>query len=174
MIDINYIDCPYAVSKFEEHDNLKNVLLESIDSMSIFINDDKKITNTDWYVEENVERKYWNILRPSLTEHMKNVYSKLEFTQFGYLNCWFQQYYNNSFHGWHVHGTANWTNVYYLELPSDDVKTQIRNQKTESIVIPNVEEGYILTMPATLWHRSPINLGHKRKTVISFNTITPS
>ena len=177
MIDIEYIDCPYVVSKFEEHDNVKNILLENIESMthsSLSDNNGQAITNTDWHTGLDVERKYWNILAPHLTSHMINVYRKLGFTHFGFLNYWFQQYYKDSFHEWHVHGSASWTNVYYLELPNDEVKTNVRNQKTNSVVIPNVKEGYILTLPAILWHRSPINLGDKRKTVIVFNTTTPN
>jgi hypothetical protein len=179
MIKIEYIDCPYVISKFEEHDKIKNTLLEFIDELGQSHIDDgfDKIDNTDYNSNNDsrasMDKKYWKFLCPSLTEHMKKVYSRLEFLEFSYLNCWFQQYYRNSFHNWHTHGHTNWTNIYYLELPSDDVRTHIKNQKTDSIVIPNVEEGYILTMPATLWHRSPINLGDKRKTVIAFNTTTP-
>jgi hypothetical protein len=173
MINIEYIDCPYVISKFEEHSKIKNTLLQLIEELGQSHLDDgiDKIDNTDYNVS-NVKKKYWDFLYPSLTEHMKNVYSELGFSEFGYLNYWFQQYYKNNFHNWHVHGTASWTNIYYLELPSDDVKTHIRNQKTESILIPNVEEGCILTLPAILWHCSPINLKEERKTVIVFNTTT--
>ena len=176
MINIEYIDCPYAISKFEEHTNLKNVLLRSIVTMnkSSLIDSAQDVTNTDWHTGDDVKREYWDILYPSLTEHMKSVYKKLGFSGFGYTNYWFQQYYKNSFHNWHVHGATSWTNIYYLELPNEEVKTNIRNQKTESIVIPDIEEGYILTMPAILWHCSPINFGDERKTVIVFNTTTPN
>ena len=177
MINIDYIDCPYAVSKFEEHDNLKTVLLESIARIenSVLTDNDQNITNTDWHIGGyDKKQEYWNILYLPLIEHMKHVYKKLGFSEFSYINYWFQQYYKNSFHNWHVHGETSWTNIYYVELPNEEVKTNIKNQKTESIVIPNIEEGYILTMPAILWHCSPINFGDERKTVIVFNTTTPN
>jgi len=176
MININYIDCPYVISAFDAHDSLKHILLESIENMNqstLSDNTTQSITHTDWHIGRNVERKYWDILCPPLVNHMLNVHQELGFTQFSFMNYWFQQYYKDSFHDWHVHGDANWTNIYYLELPEQDVTTNIKNQKTNSVLIPNIEEGYILTMPAILWHCSPINLGDKRKTVISFNTTTP-
>jgi hypothetical protein len=175
MINIEHIDCPYAISKFEEHENLKNIILHSIDDMNCnSVENDKyeNITNTDWNISSDIERKYWKILHPFLTHHMKSVYEKLGFSQFKYMNYWFQQYYKNNYHNWHVHDGCNWTNVYYVELPNDEIKTNIRNQKDGSILIPNVNEGYILTLPSILWHCSPINLGNERKTVIVFNTNT--
>jgi hypothetical protein len=173
-INIKFTDCPYAITKFEDHANLKDTLLKSIKSMpDSKFKDNGQIINTDWNLPKDTNREYWNILEPSLTKTMIKVYGKLNFNTFAYVNYWFQQYYKNNYHNWHVHGDVNWTNIYYLELNNNDLKTNILNQKTNLIVIPDVYEGSILTMPSMLWHQSPNNISNDRKTVIVFNTTTP-
>lgn len=172
----DYLNVSYIISKFEFHDEMKETLLSSIESMNInTIEDDGQcIKKTDWNLDYSVDRMYWKILQPKLTEHMIDVYKELGFTNFGYTNYWFQQYYYDDFHSWHVHSKASYTNIYYLELPGNDVRTNLKDQKNNTFLIPDVKEGYILTMPGIIWHCSPPNRTNKRKTSIVFNVDTPS
>jgi hypothetical protein len=84
-------------------------------------------------------------------------------------NGWFQQYTNNDFHDWHLHNEVNYTNVYYLELPDKDEKTQIYNILDNTIIDIDIKEGDLVTFPSHLIHRSK-PLQSKRKTIISFNS----
>ena len=173
-IKVSYIYCPYAVTRFEQHSSIKDSLLDSIDKMPNSyqnVSGSEVISKTDWNLPRHIARNYWPILEPSLTKTMSKVYKKLNITEFRYHNSWFQQYYKNDYHTWHIHGEVNWTNIYYLELPNNDTKTEILNEDN-SILIPDIYEGSILTMPSILWHRSPLNISDNRKTVIVFNTIT--
>ena len=173
-IKINYTYCPYVITKFQYHSKLKDTLLKSIKSMpDSKIADSGQTIHTDWNLPEDQYREYWNILEPYLTETMSKVYGQLNFSTFTYINYWFQQYYTNNYHNWHVHGDVNWTNVYYIELPNNELRTNILVQEDNSILVPDVSEGSILTMPSILWHQSPINSSSDRKTVIVFNTTTP-
>ena len=79
-------------------------------------------------------------------------------------NIWFQQYNKLSSHSWHTHEFAHFTNVYFVELPTKSLATEILDIKKLDL-----NEGDLLTFPAYIYHRSPINLGNKRKTIISFN-----
>jgi len=175
-IKINYIYCPYAVTKLEQHSSIKNSLLDSISKMPTSCQNNvgsEIISKTDWNLPRHIKRNYWPILEPSLTKTMSKVYKKLNITEFKYENSWFQQYYKNDYHTWHIHGDVNWTNIYYLELPNNETKTELLNEDN-SILTPEVYEGAILTLPSIVWHRSPVNISDSRKTVIVFNTITPN
>ena len=96
----------------------------------------------------------------------KNVYNKLTIN-----NLWFQRYKKNSIHNWHVHGD-NYTGVYYLELPKDNVSCL-----TEFLYPDNLEksfsidanEGDIIFFPSFLIHRAPSLQSKKTKTIISWN-----
>ena len=73
-------------------------------------------------------------------------------------------------HKWHVHGRAHWSNVYFVELPNRDMKTQIFDIRKEKLIEYDVKEGDIISFPAMLCHSSPPNLSDERKTIIAFNT----
>ena len=80
---------------------------------------------------------------------------------------WFQQYEEKSLHSYHNHPKANFTNVYFLELPDEQFKTSIKIKDKEYDY--EVKEGQIITFPAYILHTSKEN-GNLRKTVISFNS----
>jgi hypothetical protein len=169
------IKLPIVVSEFEAHDKLKRQLLEAIKATkSSTVNEDnygEVISRTDWRVNPNRDGEgYFHILKPFLDEHLREVYSKLHYTEFQYSGVWFQQYNKLDQHSWHRHGRTHWTNVYYLELPQGSPGTTILDpfdNVTEHT--PQVYEGYILTAPAMLMHCSKPNISSKRKTVIAFN-----
>ena len=80
-------------------------------------------------------------------------------------NIWYQQYNSNDEHDWHTHTGSHYTNIYFVELPDKDMKTEILDMANI-----DVKEGDIISFPAFIFHRSKPNKSNKRKTVISFNT----
>jgi hypothetical protein len=172
----NKLECFYHVSKFKDHNLVKENALKLIDGSNfdrvIQTNSETDITKTDWAYSSNFERPWIKFLSQTLFNHMLNVYEDLGYDGFTIHEMWFQQYQKNSQHGWHTH-SANFTNVYYLELPKHSPKTQIVvpfNQK--EIIEIDVEEGDILVFPSFVIHKAPKNLIDDRKTIISYNVNT--
>jgi hypothetical protein len=162
------VSIPVIVSTLENHSNIKASLLELIEREQKISYD--SISKTDWNISLNFDRDYVKIFTENAYSHMKNIFFDLGYSKFEIKNIWFQQYEKNSFHHWHLHSGVDFTNVYYLELPSTELITQIKNPMNfNEFVKINVNEGDILTMPGHIVHRSPKNLFGERKTVISFN-----
>ena len=155
------------ISDHKKHkQNLLN-LIDSIPNLSSDITKVEQVSKSDWYLNSFYPRKYWdyffNILTPWF-DFMENKYGhKISKMQIG--NYWFQQYLNNNYHEWHTHANCHFSSVYYLELPKTNMVTEFKDYKPIS-----VKEGDIITFPAYLLHRSPINSSGKRKTVIVFNS----
>jgi len=155
------------ISDHKKHkQNLLN-LIDSIPNLSSDITKVEQVSKSDWYLNSFYPRKYWdyffNILTPWF-DFMENKYGhKISKMQIG--NYWFQQYLNNNYHEWHTHANCHFSSVYYLELPKTNMVTEFKDYKPIS-----VKEGDIITFPAYLVHRSPINSSGKRKTVIVFNS----
>jgi len=154
----------YNVPEAETH---KNNLLKLIDLIPK--NPFEEISHTDWNLPEKFERKYLNYF-------YDNILSNMMEEQLKYFNChrwrveksWFQQYGNKSGHQWHMHSQTNFTNVYFLELPDESLKTSLKVGEKEYEY--DIKEGQIITFPASIRHRSKYNNTNKRKTVISFNS----
>ena len=167
------VELPILVTKFKQHTALKKQLLESIrlgPGLSLIDNHDN-ISKTDWNLSADVVRPYLEILTAPLVEHLKEAYLPFNSTGFQVHNFWFQQYKENSTHDWHVHQAAQYTNIYYLELPAGSPRTQILNPMDFNDIIEiEAEEGDIVTLPAAVFHRSPPVVGNLQKTIISFNT----
>ena len=60
--------------------------------------------------------------------------------------------------------------MFYIDLPYNEVATQLYDPINKTIIKPKVKEGDLLTFPANILHRSPKNITDKIKTIISFNT----
>jgi hypothetical protein len=127
------------------------------------------ISKTDWEIKD---RPYYEFLIYPLFEHMNTVFKELKYESFQISKLWFQQYTKGSNHGWHIHEGSQWTNVYYVELPNSEFGTELYDPLLKKEMKPVVHEGYILTMPSYMIHRSPIMKGNLRKTIISFNCDT--
>ena len=84
-------------------------------------------------------------------------------------SIWFQVYAKNDFHITHTHPQCNFSNVLYIELPDNNLTTNIYDLSDNKIDI-NIEEGNIVTFPSFYRHNSPKNTTDKSKIVISFNT----
>ena len=168
------LDCAFIISNFQSHEKLKDDLLNIIacsDSEHAISHDaEVDISRTDWNISSNFSRSWVEYFVPHLIPKMKEMYLELGYDGFSIHEIWFQQYRQNSQHGWHTH-SANFTNVYYLELPDNSPRTQIVNAFNQSEIIElDVKEGDIVTFPSFVIHRAPINKSTERKTIISYNT----
>lgn len=166
--------CPLIISKFNKHFELKEQLLRLLDkenshSINPTITENDSITATDWNFNNDDQRNYLKFIKPYIIDTMMESFKILKPTGLVFGNFWFQQYYENDLHGWHVHKNCHWTNVYYVELPFNNLKTEILKPGSTETIDFDAEEGDIISFPSFLYHRSPINTNKQRKTIISFN-----
>lgn len=149
------------IMKIEEHNEYKERLLSLIDKMpdSTY----QTVTKTDWNISKDYHREYLEVFyNEILLKYLKKQQNFHNANKMEITNGWYQQYENNSEHYWHRHTKANFTNVYFLELPNKENRTEIENVEYDA------EEGYLITFPAHLLHRSKPS--KDRKTIISFNS----
>jgi hypothetical protein len=171
-IEIYEITGHIFLSTVKNHQYIKEEILSSIEKMSRFSVEtkDSKIYNTDYFVPTKYERKYFPIVRQIFEDHNQKLFEYLELSANGIAidTCWFQQYKKGDKHAKHAHGNCNFSNVYYVDLNSDNPKTTFifKGKKFE---IP-VSEGDIITFPGYLEHESVTNDSDHMKTVISFNS----
>ena len=167
------LESSYTVKSFTQHEAHKDKTLELI-SFSNYKSPksdaaEVNITKTDWNFS-NTNREWLSYLQEPLMSEMSDIYKNMGYSGFQVNEIWFQQYLQESEHGWHIHG-SNFTNVYYLELPEGTPKTQIINPYNQKDIIEvDVKEGDLLTFPSYVLHKAPKNNSDKRKTIISFNT----
>jgi len=168
---IKRIDTEVFILDVPEHGQYKDQLLKLIDELpnSPF----EQVSKSDWNLPTSVERKYLDlfyakVIRSSmhkLEDYFESVHGRKR--SWNITNGWFQQYDKNSSHTWHTHPSVNWANSYFLELPDDNFKTEIKIKN--KILEYDAKEGQLLCFPAYLLHRSKPN-GNKRKTIIAFNS----
>ena len=128
------------------------------------------ITNTDWQESNNTTREYVVKFKDILQPYLKEVAQVLFAEEFVINNMWYQQYAKNSKHQWHYHNKTTWSAVYFLELPHNNISTQILDIPHNRMVYEKeIEEGDLFIFPASLLHRSPVNLTNDLKSIISFN-----
>lgn len=168
------LDCAYIITKFKYHDQLKSNLLSLIDRAEFNSPNEPlaevNISKADWHISSNFQREWVKYIAEPLADAMIDIYKDLGYDGLTIHELWFQQYQTNSGHGWHTH-SSNFTNVYYLELPSDAPKTQIVNAfNQKEIITLDVQEGDILVFPSFVIHRTEQNKSSNRKTIISYNT----
>jgi hypothetical protein len=157
----------YKITKFKEHDQVKDKVLELIAKSPSEKTGD--ITRTDWHAGKGHEKEYFRFLYPFLDKYILQTLREIGHTECHIQTYWFQQYEHNSEHPWHTHPLCGWSNVYYVEFPKDGPPIEIKMPFSEKIIIPKIEEGDILTFPSNFFHRSPINNSMKRKTVVTYD-----
>jgi len=157
----------YKVRKIKEHNQIKNTMLDLIAKSPAEKSGD--ITRTDWYAGKGVQKEYFKFFFPVLAPYLEDIVRDLGHKECNLETYWFQQYEHDSEHPWHTHPLCGWSNVYYLEFPSDGPPIEIKMPFTGEIIIPELEEGDLLTFPSNFFHRSPVNLSMKRKTVVTFD-----
>jgi len=163
----------YILTDIKEHQQHKNILLSLIDKMEQSkINDGKDIiSKTDWSLPHNIKREYISFFYSMIKPYMNIMANKLKCKSWDISNTWYQTYKKGDTHSWHIHPEVNYTNVYYVDLPDEAIKTQIYDIVEDKILDEiQVKEGQLFTFPANIIHRSPINTSDKSKTIISFNS----
>ena len=151
------------VNKIADHNKHKAVLLDYFSTKS---NKVENISNSDWYDADKMDREWIKYFKDNVINQVQNtMLDDRHAMKMTIHNIWFQQYEQNDDHGWHTHTESHFTNVYFLELPDTNMKTEILGEEDVE-----AKEGDLITFPAYLFHRSKINTSNKRKTVISFNT----
>jgi len=163
----------YYVSTVKEHLDYKIKLIDAIESMPSHesFKPYENLTNQDYRLPEDFPRPYLDLFYEMVVPYVKDLGNLLGFHAWQIHNAWFQQYYNNDSHDWHNHACVNFTNIYYLELPSQELVTELYDPHSKKIVnLEGIEEGQFVTFPGHWIHRSPKNLTNERKTIVAFNT----
>ena len=166
-MDIKELQTEFIISDVADHSEHKPILLDLINTLPL--NPLHDVSKTDCNLPIKLAEKkylqyfYSNIATPILVEQ-KNYFKakKCDIS-----NGWFQQYEEGSVHQYHNHPKANFSNVYFVELPDQQFKTSIKVGEKEYEY--EVKEGQLITFPAHLLHCSKSN-GNLRKTVIAFNS----
>lgn len=171
----NELPCFYVLDELQEHNDIKDILLKEFDSMekeSLVAKNayyDDNITKLSWKTAEDFEEPWKKILMESLGSKLQSITESLGYQHYDLYQLWFQQYFENDIHGWHIHG-HNMTGVYYLELPENAPKTEIVAPFNQTeIIVPEIKEGSILLFPSFTIHRAPKIKSDLRKTIVSFN-----
>jgi len=159
----------YIVTDIKEHKQNKEKILSLIDKLPKSTLDN--ISKTDWNLPRETKREYLDFFYEMIRPYMDEMIKKLKCVNWDILNGWYQSYGKKDNHHWHLHEKTNYTNVYYLNLPENGIKTQLYNIMEDKIMDEiQVDEGQLLTFPAHIIHRSPVNTSDKIKTIISFNS----
>lgn len=163
----------YAVETFKNHNLVKQTLLNLINQSNfqscIDPGCETNITKTDWYLSKDFNREWVNFFAENFTETILQMFNEVGYDGYTLHDIWFQQYKQNSGHGWHIH-SENFTNVYYLELPKNAPTTKLVNPYNQRDIIEiDVKEGDIIVFPSYVIHKGPANLCNEQKTIISYN-----
>jgi hypothetical protein len=144
----------------------KNILslINKIPNNSLQEKNDK-IFHTDWNLPINFKREYVEYFIKIIDPYLQKIAFKLNSKNIEISNIWFQQYNKLDTHNWHTHPKTNFSNVYFVQLPSKSLGTEILNYDKLDL-----NEGDLLTFPAYMYHRSPVNITEQIKTIISFNS----
>ena len=167
------LNCAAILEKFKYHKEIKEKLLSLINnSFSNHMQNDvygDDIQRLDWSKNLDYSREWVKYVKPKLEEHFNKCAQILNYEKCEVNGMWYQQYFKNDTHTWHIHG-ENYTGVYYLELPKNSPKTELLDQVNinNKITIQAIE-GDIVIFPSFIIHRSPRIVSNTRKTIISFN-----
>lgn len=162
------LNCFYIISDLDTTGNHKKNLLGLIDKMPAAFFDG--IQNTDWVLDKDVEREYLEYFKKLLSPELDKIAKRLNHKGWRVQNTWYQQYTNTNEHPWHNHNGANFSGIFYLELPEKELTTQFYDLKNKKIYESfNIKEGQMILYPSHIVHRSPINNTEDRKSVIAFN-----
>jgi hypothetical protein len=169
---IKKLESFYIISKIKEHEKNKDKLLKLIENIPKTSIQSKKenISHSDWNLPKDFEREYLNFFYDIIKPYMNDIMKSLYCSSWNIQNGWFQQYVKDNKHEWHNHQKTNFSNIYYLEMPDKNMKTEFYNILTKKIITFDLKEGDLLTFPAYILHRSKKIKSLCRKTIISFNS----
>lgn len=159
----------YIINSLKNHSEINKNLLKYIDEMPN--NRYKQISKTDWNLPKELNRNYLTYFYSQISIIMNLMLTELKFQNWVIHEGWFQQYNKNDRHNMHVHPNCHFTNIYFVELPDANYKTELYNSGFDSkIDLDNITEGDLLTFPSYIYHRSNEIKNDVRKTIISFNS----
>ena len=166
---------PFLVFDVDAHEKIKPILLNLIamtDSSPVLNAPHEQISNSDWENINCMLRPYLPVVAPVFSGIMRSIPDVFQYEDLpadGRMSMWFQQYATGDYHGWHLHGRAAFSSVYYLDLPDGASATSFRVMGEEFEV--QVNEGQILVWPSCFEHCSKPNNSLKTKTVIAANLL---
>jgi hypothetical protein len=165
------LDSFLYIEKLSCHEQIKNNLLMLIEnSLSQQLLSEKSeldISRSDWPISLSEERQWLKYFKEIASSQIIDMYKRCGYNYSEFHNFWFQQYYKDSQHGWHVHTAINFSTVYFLELPEGSSATQIVSPFDQKTIIDvDAKEGDVLIFPGYAIHRGPKNKSDSRKTVI--------
>lgn len=166
----------FCITNILNHATIKERLLEAIEyekDTSLKVNNSvSSITSTDYFNDKQHSHYKDIFLSDVVNKNYQSIANKLCCDSYTVANMWYQQYYEDDEHAWHVHPDTSYANVYFLELPSKEIVTEFLDiQSKKPFTLNNIKEGDLLTFPGHVIHRSPKNKTTDRKTVIAFNTM---
>ena len=160
------------VHELESHKIIKPKIINLIENYEQVGDCPDPVTKTDFYddTRPNQHPNYFSILEQNAVSLWKEICNKYWVKDFTTSGCWFQQYVNNSWHGWHVHGNSSISLSYLLELPERKFSTEFVDIERNTTFQVDVEEGDVIIFPSYIIHRSPIITdSNVRKTTIAIN-----
>jgi len=170
------IPSTFIVTKIENHQDIKKQILDAISSMPInsFEDNFSKIYNTDFYLDKKIHRPYVDFINPIVNQVFNNVLhhlnlDKKHYSKHANIQCWFQQYSKNDYHKKHIHPHCSFSNIYYIDLDTNNPKTSFHFRDTKAEA--EIKEGDVLTFSSNIPHESKPNLSDKIKTIISWNLL---
>jgi hypothetical protein len=157
--------------ELKEHKKIKDELLYLIDrckGKKVKELDDN-ISKTDFYQPNKTSEPYRRIIEPKIIKHFNKLKKNIDVKEFIFDNFWFQQYYKGDTHQWHTHQSSNLSGIYFLELPHENYRTEIKRFPTDKLIKYKAKEGDVIFFPSFFSHRSAKIDLDVRKTVIAFN-----
>jgi hypothetical protein len=155
------------ISKINNYQEINKQLIFLINKIpnNPLVHGNDNILHTDWNLPEDFKKEYVEYFLNIIKPYMLKMASELKCKKCEIDRIWFQQYNKNNTHQWHTHTKCQFTNIYFVKLPSKSLGTEILDQEKL-----NLNEGDLLSFPSYLHHRSPINLSNELKIIISFNS----
>jgi len=162
-------DCVYK-TRVEKHEEVKRVILNYIEDAPFLAKNSyiDNISKFDWPDGGDSERPWVKYFLPHFEKVVNELCECIGVSRIRSLDAiWYQQYVENSSHGWHIHD-GQFTGVYYLELPKSSPKTEFIHPFSNNIDRVRAKEGDVIFFPSHVIHRAPTN-NKERKTIISYN-----
>ena len=130
-----------------------------------------KIFKLDWPLADNIERPWIKYLINDLYSQLSKFSDSLGYTDIIINKIWYQLYKKNNIHNWHIHHD-NFSGVYYLKLPEDDISNYTEFLSPNNFDVSfriKVKEGDIIFFPSHLIHRAPALKKEETKIIVSWN-----
>ena len=148
--------------------NVKNFLTFKDELINLIINDGNgaahdNIFKTDYYSKQ--KGPWFDLFSKEVLKDFSMWFMKVyKADQFVVEESWYQIYNKNNYHELHTHSGTNFTNIFYLQLPTDKTLTFIKDKNMDA------KEGDLISFPGFVPHESKPNLHDKPKIIISFNS----